>query len=220
MRPRVTVYSEVTADGKTAQQRGASSIAMMSYESDAVRVYRHELRAQSDAIMVGSNTIRIDNPKLTVRHAPGNNPLRVVPASTGDLPLDSVIFLDGNPTLVAVSNAAPPERIAVLQRVGAEVVILGESLVDLPGLMRHLLARGVKTLMIEGGEALLAEMFRLRLVDRLVVQHLPVIFGGKNAPAMVGGDGIVEVKDAIRLRLQEMRNVGGHAIITYDVELE
>jgi 2,5-diamino-6-(ribosylamino)-4(3H)-pyrimidinone 5'-phosphate reductase len=220
MRPHVTVYCEVTADGKTAQQRGASSIAMMSYESDEVRVYRHELRAQSDALMVGSNTIRTDNPRLTVRHAPGTSPLRVVPASTGDLPLDSAILLDGNPTLVAVSLAALPERIAALQLAGVEVVILGETRVDLPSLMRHLLDRGVRSLMVEGGESLLAELFRLRLVDRLVVQHLPVIFGGKNAPAMVGGSGICEVKDAIRLRLLETRNLGGHAIIIYVVEPE
>lgn len=97
---------------------------------------------------------------------------------------------------------------------------MGESLVDLSGLMRHLLDRGVRSLMVEGGETLLAEMFRLRLVDRLVVQHLPVIFGGKNAPAMVGGNGIFNIKDAIRLRLLETRNVGGHAVITYDVEPE
>jgi riboflavin biosynthesis pyrimidine reductase len=63
-------------------------------------------------------------------------------------------------------------------------------------------------------------MFRLRLVHRLVVQHLPVVFGGKNAPAMVGGNGILRVEDAIRLRLLETRNVGGHAVIIYDVETE
>jgi 5-amino-6-(5-phosphoribosylamino)uracil reductase len=105
-RPTVTGYAEVSADGKTTHRRGSSSKDMMSFEDDDVRYYRHQLRATSDAIMVGSNTIRIDDPSLTARYAPGRNPLRVVPSCDGNIPLESQILNDGGATLIAVGESA------------------------------------------------------------------------------------------------------------------
>ena len=190
---------------------------MMSFEDDAVRRFRHEVRAASDAIMVGSNTIRLDNPSLTVRHVPGSNPLRVVSASMGDLPLDSQILTDGKSTLVAVSEAAPASRIAALRSSGAEVVYVGSVNVDLVGLFGLLHERGIGSIVVEGGATLLASLLRGRLVDRIVVQHIPVIFGGDGVPSMVGGEPIGSIDEAIRLRLREAKTVGTHAVMDYEV---
>jgi 5-amino-6-(5-phosphoribosylamino)uracil reductase len=216
-RPTVFVYAEVSADGKTTHKRGCSSKPMMVYEDDAVRRYRHELRAAAGAIMVGSNTVRLDDPSLTVRHVEGPDPLRVVPASMGMLPLDATILRDGRPTLIAVSEKAPEPNVAALARTGAEVVTLGSDRVDLARLFELLGARGIRSIMVEGGATLLAELFRSRLVDRLIVQHLPVVFGGDDVPAMVGGRAIDAVEEAVKLRLVDAKRVGGHAVIEYEV---
>lgn len=214
--PTVLVYSEVSADGKTTHRRGASSKPMMVFEHPEVRQFRHELRAASDAIMVGSNTIRIDDPLLTVRDAPGPNPLRVVPSAYGSLPLDANIFKDGNPTLIAVSEAAPESAVRALKDVGASVVRCGERQVELEGLLSRLWERGVRSLVVEGGATLLAALFRQHLVGRLIVQQLPVIFGGDDTPAMVGGQALADITGAIPLTLRSVERIAEHAVITYE----
>jgi 5-amino-6-(5-phosphoribosylamino)uracil reductase len=97
------------------------------------------------------------------------------------------------------------------------VVRAGSTQVDLAALLSDLADRGVSSLVVEGGASLLASLFRNRLVDRLIVQHLPVVFGGDNVPSMVGGSALKSLDDAIRLRLVETRTVGAHAVIIYDV---
>ena len=188
---------------------------MMVFEGEEVRRFRHSLRAKSDAIMVGSNTIRADDPHLTVRDAEGPNPLRVIPASQGDLPLQSNVFSDGLPTLVAVSASAPQANVAALEARGVAVERVGETVVDLRGLLARLHTLGIGSVMVEGGAKLLASLFRARLVDELIIQHLPVIFGGDEAPAMVGGAAIDDVLESVRLELVDVTRMGQHAIITY-----
>ncbi len=216
MRPSVTVYSEVSADGKSAYQLGQSSKLIMAFEDDDVRRYRHELRANSDAIMVGSNTIRIDDPYLTVRYVPGPSPLRVIPASTGNIPLTSNVLADGGRTLVAVSALAPDDRVEMLRKTGASVLKMSTGGVDLSALLSHLHSLEIRSLMVEGGALLLSALFRMRLVDRLIIQHLPVLFGGSDVPCMVGGPSISTIDEAIRLQLVGLERIGGHAVITYD----
>lgn len=211
------MYAEVSADGKSTHGRSCSSKPMMKFEDDPIRRFRHELRAQSDVIMVGSNTVRLDNPSLTVRHASGANPLRVIPATLGDLPLESTILMDGNSTMVAVSERAPRENIAALRQRGADVVRAGVDKVDLGLLFSLLYRQSIRSVMVEGGATLLAALFRSGLVDRLIVQHLPVIFGGDGVPSMVGGPALASLDDAVKLRLRKVDSVGNHALIDYDV---
>ena len=216
MRPRVTVYSEVSADGKTAYRLGSSSKAIMVFEDDDVKHYRHELRAKSDAIMVGSNTIRLDDPHLTVRHAAGPSPLRVIPASMGNIPPASNVLADGGRTLVAVGSSTPNERVEMLRQAGASVLKMSAEHIDLTALLSHLSSTNVQSLMVEGGATLLAALFRSHLVDRLIVQHLPVLFGGTDTPCMVGGPAISSIDEALPLQLSDVLRVGKHAVIIYE----
>jgi len=216
-RPTVTVYAEVSADGKSTHGRGRSSKPMMDFEDDLIRRFRHELRGRSDAIMVGSNTLRIDDPSLTVRHAEGRNPLRVIPSTMGNLPLESQIFNDGGATLIAVTEQAVPETVAALEGKAASVVRSGWNQVDLQLLLSILHERQIRSVMVEGGATLLSSLFRNKLVDHLIVQHLPVVFGGDTVPSMVGGPPLKSLNDAVRLRLTDTQSIGRHAVISYDV---
>lgn len=179
----ITTLSELTIDGKLALHRATSSKELFNYSSDELKAWFHGQRALCDAIMVGANTVRVDDPQLTVRHAPGKSPLRVIPSSDGLLPLTSALLNDGLPTLVATAAKAAPATLAALAaKPGVEVVRCGQTEVDLAALMEVLAARGVRTLIVEGGSTLLSSLFGQDLVSRIIIKHIPIISGDPEAP--------------------------------------
>ncbi|HJK48743.1 MAG TPA: dihydrofolate reductase family protein, partial [Methanocorpusculum sp.] len=211
--------SEITADGKLTLKRGASSKILMKHMSHEAEILLHETRAAYDAIMVGSSTIKIDNSFLTVRMVPGKSPLRVIPSSMADLPLDAnVLDTSTVPTVVAVSAAAPKDRVAALQEKGVSVVVAGKEKVDLPLLMDILYREfSVRKLIIEGGPTLNWHMLHHHLVDEIRLIHLPFIVGGNDTPSLVGGMHIDSEDQMIRLELSGTRMVGTNMITEYRV---
>ncbi len=187
--PKITTLSELTIDGKLSLGSGGSSKDLFKFYGDDLRTWFHAQRASHDAIMVGAGTVRCDDPELTVRHASGANPLRIVPSSDGRLPLDARLLNDGLSTLVAVARQADEHVIAALAaKPGVEVVRCGDDRVDLGELMSLLDARGVQTLMVEGGSRLLHSLFEAGLVSRIVIKHIPVISGALEAPTYLSAD--------------------------------
>ena len=181
--PAVTTVSELTIDGKLSLGSGGSSKDLFAFYGDELREWFHAQRALHDAIMVGAETVRCDDPELTVRYAQGSNPLRIVPSSDGRLPIDACLLNDGLPTLVVVSNAADDDVVAALAlKPGVEVVRCGAERVDLGALMRVLDARGIRALMVEGGSRLLHSFFEAHLVTKIIIKHIPVISGACDAP--------------------------------------
>jgi 2,5-diamino-6-(ribosylamino)-4(3H)-pyrimidinone 5'-phosphate reductase len=217
-KPHVLMMSEITADGKLTLRRGASSKILMKYMAPETELLLHQTRADYDAIMVGSNTIKIDNSFLTVRKVPGKSPLRVIPNSRADLPLDSNVLKPDAPTLIAVSEQAPPDRVAAIQERGVRVVRAGKEAIDLPLLMEILWRDfGVRRLMIEGGPTLNWHMLRDRLVDEIRLIHLPFIVGGSDTPSLVGGMHIEDEREMIRLELTRFYLCGTNLVTEYRV---
>lgn len=218
-KPHVLMISEITADGKLTLKRGASSKILMKHMSHEAEILLHETRAAYDAIMVGSSTIKIDNSFLTVRMVPGKSPLRVIPSSMADLPLDAnVLDTSTVPTVVAVSAAAPKDRVAALQEKGVSVVVAGKEKVGLPLLMDILYREfSVRKLIIEGGPTLNWHMLHHHLVDEIRLIHLPFIVGGNDTPSLVGGMHIDSEDQMIRLELSGTRMVGTNLITEYRV---
>jgi riboflavin-specific deaminase-like protein len=179
----ITTLSELTIDGKLALHRASSSKELFDYSTDELKAWFHGQRALADAIMVGANTVRVDDPSLTVRYVEGRNPLRVIPSSDGLLPLSSALLNDGVPTLVATASGASAETVAALRaKPNVEVVLCGNGQVDLPSLMDLLASRGLKTLIVEGGSTLLSSLFGQGLVSRIIIKHIPIISGDPEAP--------------------------------------
>jgi riboflavin-specific deaminase-like protein len=179
----ITTLSELTIDGKLALHRTSSSKELFDYSTDELKAWFHGQRALCDAIMVGANTVRVDDPSLTVRYVEGRNPLRVIPSSDGLLPLSSALLNDGVPTLVATAAKASEATLAALRaKPGVEVVRCGREVVDLPALMQVLAARGIRTLIVEGGSTLLSSLFGQNLVSKIIIKHIPIISGDPDAP--------------------------------------
>ena len=216
-RPHVLVMSEITVDGKLTLKRGASSKILMKYMDHETEVLLHQTRAYYDAIMVGSNTIKIDNSHLTVRLVKGSNPLRVIPNSLADIPLTSNVLENDAPTLIAVSARAPPEKVAAL-RERVEVITTGSEVVDLPLLMSQLKENyGVNRLMVEGGPTLNYFMLQHHLVDEIRLIHLPFIVGGDDTPSLVGGMHIESEDEMFRLKLSRYYLCGTNLVTEYNV---
>ncbi|HMA04795.1 MAG TPA: dihydrofolate reductase family protein [Methanomicrobiales archaeon] len=217
-RPHVLMMSEITADGKLTLKRGASSKILMKYMAPETEILLHETRADYDAIMVGANTIRIDNSFLTVRLVPGKSPLRVIPSGKAEIPLDANVLKKDAPTVIAVAGEAPKDRVEAIRAKGVDVVVAGKDKVDLPLLMEILWRDyGVKKLMIEGGPTLNWHMLRHRLVDEIRLIHLPFIVGGADTPSLVGGMHIDSESEMIRLALKRFYLCGSNLVTEYDV---
>ncbi|MDK2975063.1 MAG: 2,5-diamino-6-(ribosylamino)-4(3H)-pyrimidinone 5-phosphate reductase [Methanofollis sp.] len=218
IRPHVLLMSEITVDGKLTLKRGASSKILMKYMAHETEILLHRTRAECDAIMVGSNTIAIDNSYLTVRLVPGNSPIRVIPSSMADISLNANVLGTDAPTVIAVSERAPAERVAAIRAKGADVVVCGAERVDLPALLRTLREKyGVKKMMIEGGPTLNWHMLRHGLVDEIRLIHLPFIVGGEDTPSLVGGMHIDSEDEMIRLTLLRHYLCGNNLVTEYAV---
>jgi 5-amino-6-(5-phosphoribosylamino)uracil reductase/diaminohydroxyphosphoribosylaminopyrimidine deaminase/5-amino-6-(5-phosphoribosylamino)uracil reductase len=210
-RPTVTLCYTQTLDGRLATATGQSQ---WIGGGESV-TYAHQLRAEHDAIMVGVGTVLKDNPRLTVRHVAGHDPLRVVVDSTLRTPLDAAVLHGGaaSGTLLAVTERAPAERVAAMKSLGAAVLTMpadADGRVSLYALMAALAERGVGSVMVEGGAALITALLRERMVDRMAVCVSPRIMGA--GIAAVGDLGIRELASMIKLMDVQVQQFGADVV--------
>lgn len=204
----------MTLDGKIATKTGSSEI---SGSEDLL--YVHKLRKKMDAIMVGINTVLADDPRLTVHKIPSKpdeNPIRVVVDSSARTPMDYRILNQDAPTVIAVSEIAPSDRVNLLKK-KADVIICGQKKVNLECLMDELGSKGIKTIMLEGGSTLNYSMLMAGFVSKIRVCIAPMIAGGYQAKTLVDGPGVDYMKDALTLKLRKSYSLGDDLIVEYDV---
>jgi diaminohydroxyphosphoribosylaminopyrimidine deaminase/5-amino-6-(5-phosphoribosylamino)uracil reductase len=215
--PFVTAKFAMSLDGKIASRSGDSKWVT----GEESRRFVHRLRSEVDAVMVGINTALADDPQLTARDsedAPlSRQPLRVVVDSNGRMPKDARMLSEPGETLIVTSDAGD-RGLDEASRTGTSIMRLPNSdgRVDVGALLELLGAREVTSVLVEGGGTLLGSLFDLGLVDKVVAFVAPVIIGGKCAPSPVGGAGIENMADALRLKDVEISRFGADvAIIGY-----
>ncbi|WP_299227666.1 2,5-diamino-6-(ribosylamino)-4(3H)-pyrimidinone 5'-phosphate reductase [Sulfurihydrogenibium sp.] len=218
-RPYVIIVSEVTVDGKLTLSKGVSSKEIMKFMDEEANRYLHETRAKVDGIMVGAETIRTDNPYLTVRYVSGKNPTRIIPTSTADIPPDANILKKDSPTIIVTTEKAPEERVKALSE-KVEVIIAGKEEVDLIKMMDILYNRGIRNLMVEGGSTLNWNLIKNGLVDEIRIIHMPFIVGGTDTPTLVGGEGFKSLEEVVKLKLRAHFMRGSHLITEWEVKYE
>ena len=197
-RPAVTVSYAQTLDGRVATLGGGSRWISCP---ESLR-FAHELRAGHDALVVGAGTVRKDDPRLTVRLVPGEDPLRVVVDSTLSIPLTAAVLAGeaARGTVLAVTARAPAAQCEAVRSLGATVLQLPQDAtgrVDLGALLASLGEMGVGSVMVEGGAALITAFLGERLVDRLAVCVAPKILG--SGIEAVGDLGIRDLTDSLIL---------------------
>ncbi|MGQ4490645.1 bifunctional diaminohydroxyphosphoribosylaminopyrimidine deaminase/5-amino-6-(5-phosphoribosylamino)uracil reductase RibD [Streptomyces sp. SAS_281] len=208
-RPHLTWKYAASLDGRVAAADGTSRW-ISSAES---RADVHRLRAEADAVLVGSGTARADDPQLGVRGIKGAvQPLRVVMDTRATAVRPGARVLDATaPTLIAVAEDAdtghlPHEVVLRLPRAA------GGPGLDPAALLAALHERGVRSVLLEGGPVLAGAFVAAGLVDKVVGYLAPVLIGA--GPAALADAGISTITEALRLDVTETVRIGPDLRVT------
>ncbi|MBK9308316.1 MAG: bifunctional diaminohydroxyphosphoribosylaminopyrimidine deaminase/5-amino-6-(5-phosphoribosylamino)uracil reductase RibD [Nitrospira sp.] len=218
-RPYVTLKAGMTLDGQLATARGESQWIT----SEMSRQEVHQLRRSVESILIGVNTVLIDNPSLTARTGArletvaSRQPLRIVVDSRLRIPLTAKILTqqDKAKTIVATTAMAPRTRRSALEEKGIEVFTISarEGRVSLPALLRELGRRGVRSVLVEGGGEINAAMLRGKLVDHVRLYIAPLLLGGRDTKGLIGGNSPARLAKAIRVRRMVVRPLGDDMVV-------
>jgi len=221
--PLVTLKGAASLDGRIATR----SLDSKWITSGLARRHARLLRAEHEAILVGTGTALADDPRLDRRsRSPWSSPfLRVVLDRTLRLSPRSrlVRSLSRGPVLVLCGSGASPSRRRALKALGVEVQEVRERRVtprrlDLEDVLRKLGGRGITSLLVEGGGELEGSFLDLRLGDRLVLYVAPRILGGREARPWIGGEGVATAASAVRLRRVRSTRVGDGWLVEGSLE--
>ncbi|KAK3028787.1 hypothetical protein RJ639_039053 [Escallonia herrerae] len=204
----------MTLDGKTATTEGHAK--WISSNESRTRVF--DLRGRSDAVIVGGNTVRLDelwqlDPRLTARHGGGHLPMRIVMSRTLDLPEVANLWdVAEVHTIVATQRGVKKNFQKFLASKGVEVVEF--DILNPNDVMGYLYDRGYLSILWECGGALSASAISSGVIHKVFAFVAPKIIGGKNAPTPVGDLGMVEMTQALELSDVCYEQVGPDMLIS------
>jgi diaminohydroxyphosphoribosylaminopyrimidine deaminase/5-amino-6-(5-phosphoribosylamino)uracil reductase len=213
--PFVIVKAAMSLDGKIATRAGESKWIT----GPEARAYGMTLRTGADAILVGVNTIVMDDPSLAIRQSGFEDKKlrRIVLDPTGRIPLQSKVIIDHLApwTTVVVTRAASPRRLSALRRqVNVWQAPVRNGGIDLRWLLKKLGRDQVASLLVEGGGETNASFLSQRLAHRVAFFYAPMVLGGRDAPKAVAGDGLSNLTSRIILRDVQWRGLGGDLLLT------
>ena len=200
--PFITLKAALTLDGKIACRTGDSKWI----SSAGTRDYVHLLRGEQDAVMIGVNTLLVDDPLLTVRHPNwgAKEIVRIVLDSRLRFPLSAKILstLPRGRVIVFAGRGAAAAKARALEARGVEVVFPagGKKTWPLPDVLGELGKREVAALLVEGGSRLFTAFVEEGLADKAVLTYAPRVLGGRTAPGLVGGRVVDKVSRALALK--------------------
>ena len=188
--PLVTAKAGLSLDGRFTRAPGHGQwLTSPQARADAMR-----LRVNVDAILIGAETLRADNPRLTLRGLPGGprtQPWRVVLTRSGRLPKQAHLFKDEHRARTLVYRGKP-----------------------LRFVLHDLARRGCTSVMIEGGAALLGAAFDSRVIDLVHFYFAPILAGGPN---VLGGRGAATLAESVVLENAHYRRIGPDILLTGEV---
>lgn len=212
--PYVSLKLAVSLDGRIATRSGASKWIT----GPDARAKVHLLRSRCDAVAVGIGTAAADDPRLTVRDAPGESPRRVVFDTNLRLAVDSRLAQTARevPTIVLCGPEAPESAEEVLTELGVECVrvqLSTEGRIDVVSALEFLAQRGVVSMLVEGGAELAGSFLAGRLADELHAFIAPILLGPRGRPGAVDWAGPDTPQQAPRIASPAWELVGTDAYV-------
>ena len=190
----------------------------------------HYLRSIYDGILVGVNTVLLDNPLLTCRiqreaQEQPHQPVRIVLDSRGRTPLHALVVTDKTTkTIVVTTSLCPVEKMQALKQAGVQVLLapLGtEQHIDLPAAIAMLHELGLQSILVEGGSTVQGSFFDHRLVDKIYAFVGNKVIGGRQALSSVGGKGVDSLDECIPLYYDSVELHEDNILITaYNADRE
>ncbi|MFP5247996.1 MAG: bifunctional diaminohydroxyphosphoribosylaminopyrimidine deaminase/5-amino-6-(5-phosphoribosylamino)uracil reductase RibD [Thermoanaerobaculia bacterium] len=205
--PFVLVKAGMTLDGKLATVARESQWIT----AEAARDASLRLREEFDAILVGSGTVRHDNPRLTRRLGLAGDATpwtRVVLDGDGELPPHAQLLTDGGRTIVFTGNASRYDSAPNLE------LVKTDGRTDLQRVLGELYTRGMQSVIVEGGAIVHSEVIRRGLWQKMMLFIAPMIVGGADAPAIFSGEAVAKLTDAYRFRFDRAEFVGSDLMVT------
>lgn len=208
-KPMGIIKYAMTLDGKIAASSGHS--AWVSSQDSRSIVFR--TRASCDAVIIGGQTVRRDNPRLTTRMDGGHQPVRIVMSRRLDLPIEADMWdTQVAPTIVATQKGAKKDMQQKLVSKGVEVVefdfLTPEAVSD------YCYQRGFLSCLWECGGVLAAPAVADNTIHKVIAFIAPKIIGGKGAPTPMGELGFVEMTQAIDILHPQWSQVGPDVMIS------
>ena len=208
--PFVIMKTAMSLDGKIATRSGDARWI----SGELARKHVHKIRNYVDAILVGTETVLKDNPRLTCRLATGSveHPIRIILDRRNRIPLTANVFKNSRsqPVIYVTGSDISPARQKAL--VARKVEILngkfGKNGFHIKPLLKELANRDMNSILVEGGAELNASVLKAGVVDRVVAFISPILIGGGKAPGFLGGQGVMKVNDAIKLKDIEVTKIG------------
>ena len=208
MRPKIILNCAASADGKIALPNRRN--LKLSNEQDFKRL--HNLRNNCDAILVGIGTILEDNPSLTVSSGikAGTNPTRIVLDTNFRTPSDAKVINRKAKTIIAIG-----EKTVIGNKTNTEIIKCGIDEIDIEKLLDELGKRGIKTILVEGGETVMWSFLEKELFDEFNVFISSMIIGGKGTHTIAGGEGVADNRKPLKLRLVNSESLGDGVLLKY-----
>jgi len=211
-RPKIILSAAISLDGKITTRTGDSKL---SSKKDLIRL--HKLRSKVDAILIGKNTVKKDDPLLTVRYCKGKNPTRIILDSLGTISINSKILQTSNrvKTIITVSKKIPKKNLQKLEKFPVDVIVIGEDRVNIKSLLQNLGTKKIKTILVEGGGSINWEFIKNNLVDEFFITITPYVLGGTDAISLVQGQGFDTILKSTKLRLISIRRLQNDVVLHY-----
>jgi len=216
-RPLVTLKLASTLDGRIAAANGESRWVT----GTEARARAHRLRAEFDAVMIGSGAARVDDPELTCRLPgfAGRQPVRIVMNGRLGLSPDSRLARTARetPVWVVTTVNADVARTKALAACGVEIIEVAagaDGHIDAKAALAALGGLGLTRVLVEGGGTLAAALFKADLVDRMAWFHAPAVLGGEGRPA-VGEMAIAALAHMPRFEPVARTAVGDDGLVTF-----
>ncbi len=208
-RPYVTLKFASSLDGKIASRTGRSKYI----SGIEARKWVHRERDSHDGIMVGINTLTLDDPELTARDPEGRTPTKIIVDSRGRLPENAKIWERAENGVIVLTT--PKGKSKIKPRPGLEIIVTESESgsVDLGLAMEKLAEHGINSILLEGGSQLNGSMLDQGLIDRVAGFVAPILVGGQEALSPIAGFGVECVGDALKLRDVGWSTMGSDLLI-------
>ena len=209
----IVLSAAMTLDGKIGQRNNK---VVLSSKSDKIRV--HKLRSKFDAILVGKNTVEQDDPLLTVRHAKGKNPIRIILDSHGTIKNTSKIIKTAKniPTIIVTSQLVSKRNFSRLKNLPLDVIVCGKNQVDVRKLVPILCKKGIKKILVEGGGTLNLSFLKNNLINEIIVTIAPFVLGSENSVNLFEGI-LKSTKNLLSFKLKNVQKISNEVILNYEV---
>ena len=198
----------MTLDGKIAATSGHSAWVTSKSSRNLV----HQIRSTCDAVIVGGNTVRQDNPNLTTHGLTEHNPLRVVMSRNLDLPRECNLWnIDIAPTLIFTEDNNNYSRQEELREKGVEIITVAQLTPQI--VIEHLYQQQLSKILWECGGTLAAKAIADNVIQKVMAFIAPKIIGGLSAPSPIGDLNLTKMTDALPLKNIQLQAIADDILI-------